>query len=260
MQYKEIVISSGGSRGIIALGAAWQLHKNGYFDHATVFSGASIGSVIAAALVLRRDLRRVLETVIKNPLESDVDPSNFGMDSGKGMITLFRKVLGLRRRTTLRDVYRTTGKTLRICVCNLTARRPEYWTHETHPKMDLVRALRVSCSVPIVFSAVTIKDKSTGDAAVYVDGAVVGSLPVASCEQYLAIGFQNAPRPVHTLEDFVDSLRAIIEFGPKPKAGRFVDLDPGNVDPFQFAMPPAEMRRAFASGIRQAVEWVKKNV
>lgn len=254
---EEIVISSGGSRGIYALGAAWELQKRGYLDAVTMYSGTSVGAVIAAGLALGRSPLVMSRRVIRFPLEFDMSIAGhtFGLDPGKGLRTFIRRVLGLRRRMTLARVHETTGKTLRICVCNLSDGLAEYWTHETHPNVDLVTALRISCSIPIMFTPVRYKGK------MYVDGAIVDPLPIVDASKTLAIGFES-PK-VHSLEtmgDFIGALRAAIRPSTTLPCRHFLKLQCMDIDEFQFVLPPPVLKKCFASGKQQASDWIKKNV
>ena len=254
---EELAISSGGSRGIYALGAAWELQKRGYFESVTVYSGTSVGAVIAAGLALHRSPFAMVRTATRFPLESDMSSpgQNFGLDAGKGLRRFIRRILGLRRRTTLADVYKTTGKTVRICVCNVTDGIPEYWTHITHPDVDLVTALRISCSIPLMFQPVRYASK------LYVDGAIVDPLPLLNESKTLAIGFEYPrSRSLDTMGDFIGALRTANRPPPGLPTHQFLQLRCTDLDEFQLVLPPAVLKKCFASGKKQASDWVKKNV
>lgn len=248
----EVCIGSGGPRGTLFLGAASCLQREGYFDAATTFSGASVGAVIAAGLVLGRNCRNMLEIAIKHPIQPDIVPGSFGFDTGKGLAQFIRRLLGLRKKMTLADMFARTGKTLRICVCNVSKKRAEYWTHETHPNVSLVHALRISCSVPFMFSAVRYR----GD--LFVDGAIADHLPCSCPKNAIAIELNTPPKPIDTGVDFVDALRACAI--PRTSPAYHVKIDPGHVDPFDFAPTPKDSRTAFDAGKKQAAQWVKKVV
>jgi predicted acylesterase/phospholipase RssA len=193
----------------------------------------------------------MLELAARHPIEPDACLGAFGVDTGKGLVAFIRRLLNVRGKLTLADLHARTGKTLRICVCNLTKRRAEYWTHETHPGVSLVHALRISCSVPLLFAAISYK----GD--LYVDGAVSNALPAADCARALAIGFDTPPTPIDTIQDFLDAMRASVQ--PMPTPRYFVKLDPtAGSDAFDLSPSPEDMRAAFATGRRLAAKWVKK--
>jgi hypothetical protein len=253
MNPTHVVVSSGGARGLLALGAISELQRAGFLRDASSFAGTSIGAVIAAGLVLGRSPRRILEVAARRPLEAHVSPAHYGLDSGRGLHAWIRRVLGLRRPITLADVYAQTGKKLTICVCNLTDRKAEYWTHETHPNVSLTVALRISCTVPLVFSAVSFRGK------LYVDGAVSNAVPVVDDpKRTLVLKFRSPPQPIRSMEDFLGALRT--SGGSAAPVRYVVDIDPGALDPLHFALGDEAMREAYAQGRQQASRWVKKNV
>lgn len=249
----KVVIGSGGARGVIALGAVDELQRQGFFKDATEFAGVSIGAVIAAGLVLGVSPRKMLRIAAASPMQADIRPANFGMDTGKGLTKLIRRMLGLRQRISLAELHAKTAKTLVICVCNLTDRATEHWTHETHPDVSLLKALRISCSIPLVFGCVKHGGK------LYVDGAVADTLPIGSdAANTLAIGFRSADGPIETMEDFVQALRGVRTVVGVPRM--HLRLDPGDVDALDFDLSPEKMREAFENGRDQASSWAKKNV
>lgn len=255
MRPKEVVITSGGSRGVVALGAAWKLKQAGIFDDVDTYAGTSVGAVVAAGLALGVECPRMLRRALSRPFEPDIhsQPGRFGLDSGKGLSAFIRRMLGLRQPTTLKQLYDSTGKTLRICVCNVTDRRAEYWSHETHPDMDLVKALRVSCSVPIMFQAVKV------DGKLYVDGAVINCLPVrGNPAETLAITFAHSSRDVDSLEAFVGALCSMRIGDPPPRYE--VKVTAHDINAFDFQLDRRKSQEAFARGQQQASEWIKKNV
>jgi len=254
MNPRELVVSSGGARGVLALGAIAELQRAGFLRDITSYAGTSVGAVIAAGLVLGRSPYSMMSVTAKHPIEPDIAPAQFGMDSGKGLVKWIQRVLGLRKAITLADLFSKTGLTLTICVCNLTESVPEYWTHETHPDVSLVKALRISCSVPLVFAAVPHRGK------LYVDGAVADVAPVVGDpRKTLTVVFDSPPRTIDSMEDFVGALHEVM--ASRPSVPRYsISIDPGTVNPLDMAMPPEALRAAYVEGKRQASRWVKKNV
>lgn len=248
----KIVLGSGGARGVIALGAVDELQRQGFFDEATEFAGVSIGSVLAAGLVLGVCPRKMLRTAVRWPMEPDLRPANFGLDRGKGLVKFIQRMLCLKKRITLGELHAQTKKTLVICVCNVSDRVPEYWSHKTHPDMSLVKALRISCSIPFIFGSVRHQGK------LYVDGAWADALPMQGDKDVLAIGFCNDQEgTIETLQDFVEALRTV----RPPKNPRLhLQLDPGAINVFAFDLSPDQLQEAYDSGKEQASRWAKKNV
>jgi len=252
---RHVVISSGGARGLVALGAVSELSRAGFFRDATSFAGTSVGAVLAAGLVLGRAPRQMLAAAAARPLEADVAPARFGVDSGRGLERWIRRVLGVRGPSiTLGALFAATQKTLTICVCNVTDRTAEYWSHATHPDVSLVKALRISCGVPLVFAAVRHGGK------LYVDGAVADAVPIVGDPRHtLAVVFSRPAAPIDSFEGYVHALRE--SAGRESRPVRYsVSVDPGELNSLDFSISPDAMRAAYADGRRQASRWIKKNV
>lgn len=260
--YDALIIASGGSRGVAALGAIDALFATKFIDKAgiTTYSGCSVGSVIAAGLALGRTPRSLLRAVQHYAIEPDLSPSNFGFDGGQGLHRWICQVLRIPAGgLTFAEAYRQTGKTLVVCVTNLDARRAEHWSYETHPTVQVADAVRISCSVPGVFAAVR------HEGALYVDGAVADAFPVPRGSQ-TPFGIRlrpqdtadTAPQPVETLPDFLSALlechKPVIDHGVPALCLRLTRLNAMN-----FALSATQMRYWFRVGGRQAAAFVKKN-
>ncbi len=254
MNPKELTISSGGARGVLALGAVHALSKAQALQHVETYSGTSVGAVIAAGLALGVAPGRMLAVAVRHPIQADIKPGRYGLDTGRGLCCWIRRILQLRQKMTLGDVYERTGKKLVVCVCNLSEKKSEYWSHETHPDMSLVKALRISCSIPLVFSAV----KHNGH--IYVDGAVVQPVPITgNPREAMTIVFDAPPKPINTMNDFVASLRSVVVHSDVCPRYNVV-IDPGSVDPLDIGMTADKLQAAYRDGKRQASKWVKKNI
>ena len=72
---------------------------------------------------------------------------------------------------TFKDLYEKTNKILTIVVTNLNKNCAEYLNYETRPDMSILKAIRMSISIPILITPVN--DNNT----IYVDGALLDSYP-----------------------------------------------------------------------------------
>jgi hypothetical protein len=269
-QVRRLSISGGGARGVLALGALAELRAKGMLSDVRECTGTSVGAVLAAGVVMGRTPRDMLRAAEKFPLDvtalvAAAALSKHGHSDGhsdKPLITWIRRVLGIKRKTkppTLGELYRDTGVTLRINVCNVTDRKGETWTHATHPRVSLLKALRISCGVPVLFAPV----KHDGKA--YVDGCVARH---DHRDADLFIWFRN---PVTTAAGAVNQstttaayLVALRETMAAPAARdepahKSMGLDPGELGALNFGLAAPAMREAYASGRRQASAWIKKN-
>lgn len=268
MQVRRLSISGGGARGVLALGALAELRAKGLLSDVRECTGTSVGAVLAAGVVMGRTPREMLRAAEKFPLDvaalvAAAALSKHGHDDTP-LITWIRRVLGIKRKTkppTLGELYRDTGVTLRINVCNITDRKGETWTHATHPRVSLLKALRISCGVPVLFAPV----KHDGKA--YVDGCVARH---DHRDADLFIWFRD-PTTVNqstaAAENFLSFsayLAALRETMAAPAARdepahKSMGLDAGQLSALDFGLAAPAMREAYASGRRQASVWIKKN-
>lgn len=261
-EWTAFACAAGGARGILALGAVSELCRRRYLnvDAVRFCSGTSIGAVVAAGIALGRSPRTMLRAAQRHPLQPDVTPANFGLDSGNGLRRWLCAVLGIGEDLTFKNAFRATGKTLCICVTNLNKRAPEYWSHQTHPDMPIVDALRVSCSIPGVFSGVRFGD------ALYVDGALTDPFPTTVCESaapVLGLCFDDrrgqVPRPITSLPEFLAAVAACHKFRPPAQSASRLVLNTARVDPLELVMPAPKMHALYRRGARQAAAFVKKH-
>lgn len=260
---ETLVVSGGGMKGVASLGAAAALKRSGMLRRVKTYVGTSAGALVAAALATdRADLRTLFE-MVDSRYKADIDLAgllaSFGLDSGRHLDRWISIVLG--GPCTFRDIHERFGVRLVVCATNLTERRPEYFGPDTSPDMDVALALRMSCCIPLYFSAVKC------DGKVFVDGAVSDNFPLAwASERYgtskvLGIAFMpRASDPGHSLEEYVG---ALLECSTRRHYDltdrRILFLDTGARSAFEFNMSKKDVKRLYNAGHRQARMWVKKN-
>lgn len=270
-----LVISGGGMKGVASLGAVVALKRAGVLNEVHTVVGTSAGALIAAALATNRAKLSLVEELAAMAYEPDIDLAHvrtgFGLDSGRHLETWIRTVLG-GEVCTFRDVLRAYGMRLVVCATNVSQRRAVYFGPDTDPDMDVALALRMSCSVPLYFSAVRHQGQ------LFVDGAVSDNFPVEwaarQSDEHRVLGIAFATRasvPARNLESYVS---ALVECSTRrqfpcevtdPRAALYhpskcLTLHTGAASAFDFGMPPDRLRALYASGARQARVWVKKHV
>lgn len=259
---ETLVVSGGGMKGVASLGAVVALKKAGALRHVRTVVGTSAGALVAAALATDRAGLGALHRLAQTAYQPDIDLSrllaSFGIDSGSHLDRWIAALLG--GTYTFRQIHRKTGMKLVVCATNLTERRAEYFSIDTAPDMDVGKALRMSCSIPLYFAAVH------HEGSVYVDGAVSDNFPIAWASEHCApravLGVAFRPRasdPGSSLEDYVG---ALLECSTRRNYSaddkRVLLLDTGARSAFEFGMAPRDMKRLYAAGARQARAWAKK--
>jgi NTE family protein len=210
--YDALVLSGGGINGIAHVGCLAALGDDDVLEKIDTVAGTSAGSLIAAMWCLGLDMREVFRTVylMDRTRLGSVSLGNattsFGIDGGEGLSTLIETFVP--PTATFADVLRDRGKTLLITATCLTDETSVTFGPATHPHMPISLAVRMSCSIPLVFAGVRYENK------VYVDGSVLNNFPidvVPSKKRVLGITVSRLHQRVEglvieTLADFVGAL------------------------------------------------------
>lgn len=263
---ETLVLSGGGMKGVVTLGAVAGLRRSGALKHVRRVVGTSAGALVATAFALDRASMRLVDDLGALRYEPDMDLGrllvSFGLDSGRHLDAWISTLLG-GQTLTFADVRERTGVDLVVCVTNLTRRRPEYFGPDTSPDMDVALALRMSCAIPLYFAAVPHASE------LFVDGGVADNFPVEwACEQFgqatvAGICFKSrGGDPGRAMQDYVaallESTRRRRDAAATPAS--VLQLDAGGASTFDFATPPRRLRKLYYSGYRQARAWHKKEV
>jgi predicted acylesterase/phospholipase RssA len=269
------VVSGGGVRGVALLGAAGALQDLGFLGRCRTFVGTSSGALVCTVLATGSDPRGAMEVIARNPYKPDFDLGGlaarmrFGLDTGKNFEAWVCGVVGRGRlspKTTFEDIRRQYGSELVVVATDVSARKAVYFGPRTHPGMRVVKALRMSCSVPILFSAVEWQGR------VYADGALVDNFALQH-----AVGELGSRRPLgicatkgerdvtsehSSLDVYMASLIDCVTHAyrsPVPACATVLDVDAGGLS---MSMSPGEaaVRELYASGQGQARLFAKKIV
>jgi predicted acylesterase/phospholipase RssA len=262
--YDALVLSGGGIKGIAMLGATNFLKDRGYLRGVTTYVGSSVGAIVATVLAMDKDPEEVFDNhVVPFKWKHDIDITlldrGFGLDTGSAMDAWLKRIVP--SDLTFEDVRRLHGKTLVIAVTNLNARQAEYFGPETHPHFPVARALRMSCSVPLYFSAVKYAGK------LYVDGGVCDNFPVehvaeTGAKNILGIRFATKIKPENfkwTLDAFLGAVLESSLTRKTPRGATIVSLECGSTtQPLDFKVSDDVKRLLFTEGYDQTETYMKK--
>jgi NTE family protein len=185
---EALVFEGGGVKGIAHCGALYRLEQFGINTEGIMFiAGTSAGSQVAALLACGYSVDELRDILLTLPFTKFMDKSwgyilnlkrlicNYGIHKGDFMEEyiddLISKKLG-KKRATFMDLKLQTLKTLRITGTCLTTSTLEYFDVMRTPDMPISKAIRISSSIPLFFSAVKYQGKH------YVDGGVIRNLPI----------------------------------------------------------------------------------
>jgi NTE family protein len=179
---KVLVLSGGGIKGIAHIGALKALEELGYLDGVEIFAGASVGALIIGLLVAGYtpdELNEFIDQFDANSVRSInflgiLD--NFSLDDGVKIDYVVRNLLLVKKcdpDTTLADLYDKTGKKIVFSTLCLNTSTVEYISHDNYPNLPLYKAMRMSFSVPWLYSPIEYNKK------LYIDGGCRDNYPIS---------------------------------------------------------------------------------
>ena len=167
--WTKLVLSGGGVKAVSMLGAIKVLDIVGVLPQIDGFCGSSAGSLVALALALGYTVNEIVHLLVSTDFaslkDSDGGPlsdatrlvNEYGVSTGQKLFdfagSLVKNKTG-NEATTFGDLYKSNHKRLIITGCNLSTAETVYFSHSNTPAVELRLAIRISCSIPFVFTPV----------------------------------------------------------------------------------------------------------
>lgn len=178
-----LVISGGGLKGFCALGALTRLKELDIIDNPDIYCGTSAGACIALLLLIGyspNDIYEILseldmsKMIISN-IDNVLDEVTLGLNLCEPIVYVIGHLIkkkGFSVKSTFEDLYNKTKKKLIITGVCLNDASLHYFSNETTPKMEILKAITISISIPIIFKPFTFNNK------LWVDGGVMNNYPI----------------------------------------------------------------------------------
>lgn len=177
---KNLVLSGGGIKGIVHVGALYALFDLGVLDKFEFFAGTSVGGLVLALYVIGYSPSELYDFVklfdmskLKN--FSIFNITQFGLDTGTKLEYVIQRLIkgkGLKENIKLKELFDIKQKKLIFTTVCLNTMETYYLSHETHPDLPLYLAIRMSTSIPFIYCPVIYEGMH------YVDGACFDNFPV----------------------------------------------------------------------------------
>lgn len=187
MTFTSVVISGGAIKVVSAVGCVKYLEEQGLCEKLVNYVGTSAGAILCFFLVLGYSSSEIIEH-LRNIFESEIVTNminidkvlemdmSMGISDGTSLIKLFQSILQKKTNKidiTFIDIAKKYGKNLVVCVSNLTEERAEFLSVDNVPDMSALDALRMSCSIPLLFTPMKWKQ------SMYVDGGLYCNFPIS---------------------------------------------------------------------------------
>lgn len=226
MNLTNLVFEGGGVKGVAFCGAIRALEESKILDGITNIIGSSAGAICAGLLAVKFTANE-LEDALKNldmcQLTDDTIGfirdiyrlfSYFGIYRGDAFSVWYGNLIEKKtgnKDITFQQVFDRYNINLTITGTCLNKQKTIYFNKSTYPGLPIVKAVRISMSIPGVFCAVEM------DECIFVDGGVLNNYPIdyyGNIENTL--GFKLASKknpdndthiiPIDGIKDFLTSV------------------------------------------------------
>ena len=195
MKYDTICLSGCGIFGFTFLGAIDKLIDENIINinDINTWIGTSAGAIISFIFCLGYNIDELLDFIdnfnfnilLPKKLKLFNILNTNGLNNGNKFIFIFKKFIFNKFNTenlTFKELYNLTNKKLIIIGTNYTNNTEECFSFENTPDMSIITAVRISMSIPIVFSPILY------NSCYYIDGGIKNNFPFNYCNQDSTLG------------------------------------------------------------------------
>ena len=284
MTIKHLVISGGGPIMVQVLGAIQHLEKSDFLNIKNIETiyGTSAGAIVGTLICLNYDWDTINDYIIKRPWK-DVFPITvqniFDAYTKKGIFDIktvekcFKPLLAAKdipMDINLADFFKISNIELHMFTFEINEYKVQDISYLTHPDLQLLTAIQMTCSLPILVTPVCIDDKC------YIDGGMASNYPLNYCIESgkspdEILGFKNKyskkksiVNPESNILDFLLSFlfKAVFSFNTENiqqsiKNEVICNADHLSIDVLKNALSSIEVRRElFNNGTESAVKFL----
>ena len=221
MVIKNLVLSGGSFRGYCYLGVLKYLNETqpDFYKNLENIVGVSIGAIFGSLVCLGykgEDLIKIFCEIDEEKFRNITSESilnffeTFGLDDGEKLMKLIGilfKGKGFETNITFKELHEKTNVALTIVGCCLNKTKEVHFSHITHPEMEVLKAIRISTSIPFFYNPVKFEND------LYVDGGIVNNFPIEIFEEnldetlaILLIGTDYDHQEINDIQGYFNSL------------------------------------------------------
>lgn len=179
-----LVLSGGGIKGLATLGALKCLMDNDIIVKPDIICGTSVGSIIGLYLSIGytpQDIYNLLleldfSDLLKPDYDNILDEVCFGLNTTDPIMYVIMTLLqkkNISKKITFKELFDKFKIKLIITGTCLNDVTLHYFSVETCPSMQILKAVRISISIPIIFKPYIYQNN------IWIDGGCIDNYPIA---------------------------------------------------------------------------------
>lgn len=191
MKITHLVLSGGGMRGVMFIGAIRYLYFENLHKNITHIAGTSIGSIIGLSIALKLTIQEMEEIILKGnqdyklcnipyknciKLITDCGLSDVNIFSNYLKEFIYTKYPDITDEITFSYLSKRFGVNFYVSVTNIYTCKNKIFSVDTTPDVCVFKACSASMALPILFKPVKI------DGDYYYDGGFTNNFPIKMFE------------------------------------------------------------------------------
>lgn len=209
---ENIYLDAGGIYGYTICGCLQVLQENNILKNINNILGCSVGGLIGLLLALEYTTEEIYSLGYNIDLSKIINLQNnnffnivkdYGFDSGEKLsrilkIFIYKKVKN--ENITFKELYQHNQKNLIIIGNNISTRRHEIFNKDTHPNMEIWKAVRITCGLPLIFQPFIYQDNY------YIDGGNSCNTTnyFSDMDKTIGIMLESGDSKYHEINNFED--------------------------------------------------------
>jgi len=217
LKIDTLCLGGGGTSGLCYIGSFEILEEQDWFSINNIdnYVSTSVGSILSFFFVLGYSVNQIKDFLLMfdlNKIEPKVDClnlfRNYGLDNGQKIIEVAKSFLYEKfqlREITFKKLFEITKKRIRIIVTNYTKSETEIFDHISQPDMSVFLAIRMSMSLPFIFTPVFYNN------CYYVDGGLLKNFGIDFCNPDTTIGISSSNTSENKLDNIVSYVNGLCQ-------------------------------------------------
>ena len=179
----KLVISGGGVKGLTILGYLHKLYENNLLDNINKYCGTSVGSIICFLLLIGYKPNEIFfilmeidfESLLLYSFDDIIDNPHIGLYSTKPILFAIKKMTKNKKislKITFKELFEKINKSISITGVCLNDNSLHFFDEKNNPDMEVIKAIEISISIPLVFKPVHFNNK------IWIDGGTLNNYPI----------------------------------------------------------------------------------
>jgi NTE family protein len=270
----NLVLSGGGIKGFGHIGALKALEEYNLINNLTTIAGTSVGAIIGMLYSIGYKSKDMIEFMEHFNLKGikKIDFMKilelFGVDDGEKIELLLKKLLknkNIHENITLIETFKLTGIELIVASVCVNDRKVKYISYKSNPHLELIKAVRMSFSVPFYFTPVEYNDE------LYIDGGCIDNFPIHlfdnEQENTIGIYLYSSVDKINKFENIesygVRIIQCLIEGFDQmstrnySKSTILIDLETINM--LNFDLDKSDINKLYQKGYTSTIKYINEN-